>query len=479
MHGFTAVFLVALGLTTLARLWLSQRHLRYVLANRDAVPAEFSASIRLAAHQKAADYTAARTRLGVLETLAAAALLLGFTLGGGLQFLSDAWERIFEAGGYAHGIALIVSVVLVSSALDLPFGLYRTFVIEARFGFNRMSPALFIADLAKLAALGALIGIPLAFVVLWLMAKMGETWWFYVWLTWVAFNLVVATIYPTLIAPLFNKFSPLEDADLRSRIESLLAKCGFRARGLFVMDSSRRSSHGNAYFTGFGAAKRIVLFDTLISRLSAPEIEAVLAHELGHFSRRHVWKRMGLAAGASLVILWLLGWLIGQEWFYAALGVRTRSTAMALVLFFMVVPVFTFLLQPLASWCVAHGGARLDGRREGHREELVVQELLRAPCVRERDRLARASRGPSPGHERRLQSLPGGIQHAFDRRNLRERFYLRGKNRSASVDLIPLPRALGRCAGKRDQQQYKQPHHERAPNQADRAVQVAGIGRVA
>ncbi|TMH49140.1 MAG: M48 family metallopeptidase [Betaproteobacteria bacterium] len=350
MHGFTAVFLVALGLTTLARLWLSQRHIRYVLANRNAVPAEFSASIPLAAHQKAAGYTAVKTRLGMLETLAAAALLLGFTLGGGLQFLSDAWERIFEAGGYAHGIALIVSVVLVSSALDLPFGLYRTFVIEARFGFNRMSPALFIADLAKLAALGALIGIPLAFVVLWLMAKTGESWWFYVWLTWVAFNLVVATIYPTLIAPLFNKFSPLEDADLRSRIESLLAKCGFRARGLFVMDNSRRSSHGNAYFTGFGAAKRIVLFDTLISRLSAPEIEAVLAHELGHFSRRHVWKRMGLAAGASLVILWLLGWLIGQEWFYAALGVRTRSTAMALVLFFMVVPVFTFLLQPLASW---------------------------------------------------------------------------------------------------------------------------------
>ncbi len=349
MHGFTAVFLVALALTTLARLWLSQRHIRYVLANRKAVPAEFSASIPLEAHRKAADYTAAKTRLGVLETLAAAALLLGFTLGGGLQFLSEAWERIFEAGSYAHGIALIVSVVLISSALDLPFSLYRTFVIEARFGFNRMSLALFIADLAKVAALGALIGIPLAFVVLWLMARMSESWWFYVWLTWVAFNLVVATIYPTIIAPLFNRFSPLEDADLRGRIESLLTRCGFRARGLFVMDSSRRSSHGNAYFTGFGAAKRIVLFDTLISRLSGPEIEAVLAHELGHFSRHHVWKRMGLAFGASLAFLWLLGWLIGQEWFYAALGVRSRSTAMALVLFFMVVPVFSFLLQPLAS----------------------------------------------------------------------------------------------------------------------------------
>ena len=349
MHWFTAVFLAALGTTTLLRLWLSQRHIRYVFANRSAVPAEFSASIPLAAHQKAADYTVAKTRLGALETLAAAALLLGFTIGGGLQFLSDAWERIFETGGYAHGIALIVSVVLVSSALDLPFSLYRTFVIEARFGFNRMSVALFFVDLAKQAALGALFGIPLLLCVMWLMGRMGDWWWIYVWLTWVAFSLVVHILYPTLIARWFNKFRPLEDAGLKERIEGLLAKCGFRARGLFVMDSSRRSSHGNAYFTGFGAAKRIVLFDTLISRLSGPEIEAVLAHELGHFSRRHVWKRMGLAFGASLAILCLLGWLIGQEWFYAALGVRSRSTAMALVLFFMVVPVFSFLLQPLAS----------------------------------------------------------------------------------------------------------------------------------
>jgi STE24 endopeptidase len=349
MHGFTAVFLAALGLTTLLRLWLSQRHIRYVLANRNAVPAEFSASIPLAAHQKAADYTAAKTRLGALETLAAAVLLLAFTLGGGLQFLSEAWERVFEAGGYAHGIALIVSVVLVSSALDLPFSLYRTFTIEARFGFNRMGVALFFVDLAKQTALGALLGIPLLLCVLWLMGRMGDWWWIYVWMTWVAFSLTVHILYPTLIARWFNKFRPLEDAGLKERIERLLAKCGFRARGLFVMDSSKRSSHGNAYFTGFGPAKRIVLFDTLISRLSGPEIEAVLAHELGHFSRRHVWKRMGLAFGASLGLLWLLGWLIGQEWFYAALGVRSQSAAMAMALFFMVVPVFTFLLQPLAS----------------------------------------------------------------------------------------------------------------------------------
>jgi STE24 endopeptidase len=349
MHWFTIVFLVALAFATGVRLWLSHRHIRYVVANRNAVPAEFSASIPLAAHQKAADYTAAKTRLGVLETLAAAALLLGFTLGGGLQFLSEAWERIFETGGYAHGIALIVSVVLVSSTADLPFALYRTFVIEARFGFNRTSLGLFFVDLAKQAALGALLLVPLVFCFLWLMTRMGSMWWLYAWATWVAFSLVVQFLYPTIFVRWFNKFAPLEDASLRSRIEGLLTKCGFRSRGLFVMDGSKRSSHGNAYFTGFGAAKRIVLFDTLISRLAPREIEAVLAHELGHFSLRHVGKRMALLFGASLAFLWVLGWLIGREWFFTALGVHAQGTAMALVLFFMAAPVFTFLLHPLAS----------------------------------------------------------------------------------------------------------------------------------
>jgi len=349
MHWFTAVFLAAIALTTVVRLWLSRRHIRHVLANSNSIPAEFEGRIALAAHQKAADYTIAKARLGLWETLTAPVLLLAFTLGGGLQFISEAWGRVLESGGYAHGIALITSVVLISSVIDLPFALYRTFAIEARFGFNRMSVALFFVDLAKQAALGALLGIPLLLCVLWLMGRMGAWWWIYVWVTWVAFSLMVHILYPTLIARWFNKFRPLEDAGLKQRIEGLLAKCGFRARGLFVMDSSKRSSHGNAYFTGFGAAKRIVLFDTLVSRLAPPEIEAVLAHELGHFSRRHVWKRMGLAFGASLGILCLLGWLIGQEWFYTALGVRSRSTAMALVLFFMVVPVFAFLLQPLAS----------------------------------------------------------------------------------------------------------------------------------
>ena len=349
MHWLTMVFLVALATTTSIRLWLARRHIRHIAANRNEVPAEFSGRISAEAHSKAADYTMAKTRQDALETLASAILLLGLTLGGGLQLIADFWAKPLEAGGYAHGIALIASVVLVSSLLDFPFNLYRTFVIEARFGFNRTKLGLFLLDLAKFAAIGTLLGLPLLLCMLWLMQRMGEFWWLYVWLAWVGFNLVVLAIYPVLIAPFFNKFSPLEDADLRGRIEALLAKCGFRSRGLFVMDNSRRSSHGNAYFTGFGAAKRIVLFDTLISRLAPAEIEAVLAHELGHFSRHHVWKRIALLFGASLALLWILGWLIGQSWFYTSLGVHTQSTAMALLLFFLVAPVFTFLLQPLAS----------------------------------------------------------------------------------------------------------------------------------
>jgi STE24 endopeptidase len=349
MHWFGLLFISALALSTAARLWLSVRHIRHIVANRDAVPREFAGRIPLAAHQKAADYNVAKARVDLVETSATAGLALAFTFGGGLQSLSEWSGRLFQPGGYALGIALIVSFVVISSIVDLPFGLYRTFVIESRFGFNRMTLRLYVLDLIKGAALGALLGIPLALVVLWLMARIGGQWWLAVWLVWVTFSLLVATIFPTFIAPLFNKFSPLEDSGLRSRIEALLAKCGFRAKGLFVMDGSKRSSHGNAYFTGFGAAKRIVLFDTLVSRLAAPEVEAVLAHELGHFSRHHVWKRMLLGSAASLALLWALGWLMAQPWFFASLGVRSPSTAMALVLFFVATPSFTFLLHPLAS----------------------------------------------------------------------------------------------------------------------------------
>ena len=349
MHPFTLVFLIALAFTTLAHLWLASRHIRHVAAHRGAVPPKFTGRITIAAHQKAADYTAERTRVGMVETAVGAVVLLAFTLGGGLQAISAGWTRVIETGGYAHGIAFIATVAVISSVVELPFGLYRTFVVEARYGFNRMTLRLYFLDLVKQALLGLALGVPLALCVLWLMAIMGEVWWLYVWFTWVVFNLLVVSFYPTLIAPLFNRFTPLEDEDLKGRIERLLDRCGFRSQGLFVMDSSRRSNHGNAYFTGFGAAKRIVLFDTLIARLAPPEIEAVLAHELGHFSRNHVWKRMALLFGVSLGFLWLLGYLIGQDWFYGALNVRTHTTAMALVLFFMVVPVFAFLLQPLMS----------------------------------------------------------------------------------------------------------------------------------
>lgn len=349
LHPFAAVFLIALTLTTALRLWLATRHILHVASHRALVPTEFSGIISLSSHEKAADYTIAKTRLGIIDTLVGAAVLLAFTLGGGLEALAVGLARVFAPGGYVHGIAFILSVMAVSSLFDLPFGLYRTFVIEARFGFNRMTLALYFADLGKQILLGLAIGVPLLAGVLWLMAQMGSHWWLWAWAAWVAFSLLMTVVGPTLIMPLFNKFSPLEDVSLRERIHALLAKCGFRAQGLYVMDSSRRSSHGNAFFTGFGAARRIVLFDTLIQRLAPPEIEAVLAHELGHFSRHHVQKRMLLMFTASLLFFALLGYLINQDWFYSALHVDSVSTAIALMLFVMIVPVFTFALQPLTS----------------------------------------------------------------------------------------------------------------------------------
>ncbi|HUL91917.1 MAG TPA: M48 family metallopeptidase [Burkholderiales bacterium] len=401
MHWFGLLFLAALALATAARLWLSRRHIRHIASNRDAVPREFADRISLAAHQKAADYNVAKARAGLVETLTAAALTLAFTFGGGLQLLSGLCERAFQPGGYAHGIALIVSVVVVSSVIDLPFSLYRTFVIEARFGFNRMSLRLFVLDLVKGAAIGAALGIPLVFVVLWLMAKAGPWWWVAVWLVWVAFSLFVAMIVPTFIAPLFNKFSPLEDSSLRSRIEALLAKCGFRSRGLFVMDGSKRSSHGNAYFTGLGAAKRIVLFDTLVSRLAPPELEAVLAHELGHFSRHHVWKRLAVGSAVSLALLWALGWLMAQAWFYSSLGVSSPGTAMALILFFMIAPSFMFLLQPLASLYSRRHEFEADAYAAQHAD---AGELVRALVKLYEDNAATLT--PDPLHSAVYDSHP-------------------------------------------------------------------------
>jgi STE24 endopeptidase len=348
-NAFTAAFTAALALATCARLWLALRQVRHVTAHRDAVPRDFAESITLAAHRKAADYSVAKTRLGMVDIVLGALILLALTLGGGLQWIASLWALALDPQGYWHGVALVLTVMMLFSLLELPVTLYRTFVVEARFGFNRMTLALFLADAAKQALVGLVLGVPLLLVVLWLMARMGEHWWLWVWFAWMGFNLLILMVYPNFIAPLFNKFSPLGDEALAQRIESLLARCGFRSQGLYVMDGSKRSSHGNAYFTGFGAAKRIVMFDTLLARLVPAEVEAVLAHELGHYKRHHVWKRVALLFGISLAMLWVLGRLIGETWFYAGLNVQTQGTAMALLLFFLTVPVFTFFLQPLTS----------------------------------------------------------------------------------------------------------------------------------
>lgn len=362
MQTFTIIFVIALILTTYLRIWLSSRHVRHIQSHRDSVPDEFLTQIDLASHQKAADYTCSKTRLGYINTLIEALLLLSLTLGGGLNALSALWSEWLgistSIDGHSadypitHGVALIISTVMMMSLVEIPLSYYRTFVIEQRFGFNKMTPGMFFADLVKQTTLGVLIGTPLLLGILWLMKEMGDHWWLYAWLAWMGFNLLILAVYPTWIAPLFNKFTPLTDEALKSRIEQLMHKCGFESSGLFVMDGSRRSNHGNAYFTGFGRTKRIVFFDTLLSRLDPPEIEAVLAHELGHFKRRHVIKRIILSFIMSLVFLWGLGQLMQQEWFYQGLGVDVQfipSTAMALLLFFLAMPVFTLLLQPLSS----------------------------------------------------------------------------------------------------------------------------------
>jgi STE24 endopeptidase len=345
---FTLLFLLALAFTTALRLWLDMRHLRHVVVHRNGVPADFAGRIDLADHRKAADYTVAKVRVGMIEIAIDTLVLLVLTIGGALGMIDQALRGLL-GGGYLHGLALFACVGLLGFFVGLPASLYRTFRIEARFGFNKLTWPLWFADLAKGAALTVLIGGPLLLAVLWLMDAMGRNWWLYVWLVWLGTNLLVLFLYPTVIAPLFNKFTPLEDASLKARIETLLTRCGFTSSGLFVMDGSKRSAHGNAYFTGFGRAKRIVFFDTLLEKLAPEEIEAVLAHELGHFKHRHVIKRIALSGVLSLAFLWLLGQLIDQPWFFAGLGVGAGGTAMGLLLFSMVLPVFLFPLAPLTS----------------------------------------------------------------------------------------------------------------------------------
>ncbi|MEO6823183.1 MAG: M48 family metallopeptidase [Nitrosospira sp.] len=415
MQTFTIVFLAALLLAFCARMWLATRHIHHILAHRDSVPDNFSTHISLEAHHKAADYTCAKTRLGYVSTSMETLLLLIFTLGGGLTALGIFWSNALS-NPLASGMALVISTLLLMSVAEIPIGCYRTFVIEQKFGFNKMSARMFSADLVKRTVLGMLFGIPLLLGVLWLMEKMGSDWWFFAWLAWMGFNLVVLAIYPTWIAPLFNKFTPLEDAPLRARIEQLMRKCGFKSSGLFVMDGSRRSNHGNAYFTGFGKTKRIVFFDTLLARLDVSEIEAVLAHELGHFKRRHVIKRIAWSFAMSLVFLWVLGYLMQQGWFYQGLGVSVSSvpsTAMALLLFFLVMPTFTFLFQPMASLYSRKHEFEAD---EYAARNASAADLMRALVKLYQDNAATLT--PDPLHSAFYDSHPPAAMRIARLRNL-------------------------------------------------------------
>ena len=373
---FSLVFALALGLMIALRVWLALRQIRHVQAHRNTVPQQFADRVELAAHQKAADYSTVRTRFGLILLAVETLVLLTYTFGGGLQALHEFWTARLD--GLYYGVALIFSVTLISSLIDLPFSLYTQFVIEERFGFNRMTLKLFCLDLIKQTTLGLVIGTPVLLAVLWLMAQMGSLWWLYVWLFWCGFNLLILFVYPTWIAPLFNKFTPLDDAPLKARIEALLARCGFATSGLFVMDGSKRSAHGNAYFTGFGKTKRIVFFDTLLGRLQPTEVEAVLAHELGHFKHRHVIKRIAMIFALSLGFLALLGPLMTVDWFYLGLGVSAQGTALALILFFQVVPVFTFLFTPLMSGLSRRHEFEADRYAAVHASaEALVQALVK------------------------------------------------------------------------------------------------------
>ena len=351
-QSFSLLFAAFLLATLAVKLWLSSRHIRHIAQHRDAVPAQFAHKIPLAAHQKAADYTIAKTRLKIVLLVVNAVVLLGFTLLGGLQWLSMALFDVAGAG-MVYQLGLIAAVTLIGSVVDLPFDYYKQFRLEEQFGFNKMTPGLFFSDMLKHTLVGAAIGLPLLWVTLALMEQAGALWWLYAWLIWCGFQIFMLGFYQNLIAPLFNKFTPLQDESLRSRIEGLMQRVGFASKGLFVMDGSRRSAHGNAYFSGFGAAKRIVFFDTLLSRLAPNEIEAVLAHELGHFKLNHVIQRIVVMFVISLGLLAVLGYLKNQVWFYQGLGVEpmmaASNDAMALILFMFALPVFTFLFSPVLS----------------------------------------------------------------------------------------------------------------------------------
>lgn len=349
MNLFSLIFLIALVLAAATQLWLSVRQVRHVLAHRSRVPAAFVDKVTLEEHRKAADYSVGKQHFGRIETAIALVVLLGWTFGGGLNWIDQLWR----GSGYGQlliGTGVILTVMLISAVIDIPASLYRTFVLEERFGFNKSTPLIFVTDLLKGLLLALLIGIPVVMLVLWLMGAAGRWWWLYAWLAMTLLSLLLSWAFPRFIAPLFNSFEPLRQGEMRERIEALLKRCGFRSRGVLVMDGSRRSSHGNAYFTGLGSNKRIVFFDTLLKQLTPSQVEAVLAHELGHFRHRHILKGMLLSSLMMLAGFAVLAWLMRQQWFYAGLGVEQPSLHMALILFVMVSPAFTFFITPLLSW---------------------------------------------------------------------------------------------------------------------------------
>ena len=352
---WAVVFAAALVLGVLLKLYLSWRQARHVWQHRGQVPAAFAQAITLQAHQKAADYTLAKSRLGTAELAWSTVILLGWTLLGGLSALDVliGASPVAQWGPLAQQVALVAAFALIGAALDLPLSWYSTFVLEERFGFNKMTPGLWLGDLLKSSLVGAVIGLPILALILWLMGSTGGLWWLWAWAAWMGFNLLILVLYPTVIAPLFNKFEPLQDEQLKSRVSALMRRCGFSAKGLFVMDGSKRSAHANAYFTGFGAAKRVVFYDTLLARLTPGEVDAVLAHELGHFRHRHILKRIATMFAMSLAGFALLGWLSSQVWFYTGLGVQPSlsggNDALALLLFLMAVPAFTFFISPLMA----------------------------------------------------------------------------------------------------------------------------------
>ena len=373
---FSIVFAVFVLAALAWRTWLGLRQARHVARHRDSVPADFAELIPLEAHRKAADYTLEKQRLGLVETaFVDGAVLLMLTLGGGLAAIDALSARLF-GDGYVRDLATVFGLMLATTLASLPFDLWRTFVVEERHGFNRMTPRLFAADFAKGVALAVAIGSPLLLAVFWLVERSGPLWWLYTWVAWVLFTLVLVVAFPRWIAPLFNRFTPLEDGELRRRIEQLLARCGFTASGLFVMDGSKRSSHGNAYFTGFGRTKRIIFFDTLIERLTPEEIEAVLAHELGHFARGHIPRLLAVRFALALLMLAVLGWLYAQPAFYQALGLAEPRVGALLAGFALVLPAFTFPFQPLASLMARRQEFEADAFAARHASAVCLASAL-------------------------------------------------------------------------------------------------------